>query len=206
MIRVFVFLSFVWLLWFLSENCFQKQRAEPWKKWKNSRRGIEPVIRRTLLACWIALTMSLASQAGAQQDIAATASQAAQVSGPNILLLIAEDMSARVGAFDDPVAITPNLDELARQGVRFPNTFTTAGVCAPSRAALIMGMYQTSFGAHHMRTSSFAGAAYLTVPPAEVKAFPELLRAAGYYTFTSNKLDYQVSNGAPKTGPASRGD
>ena len=55
---------------------------------------------------------------------------------PNILLLMAEDMSARVGAFGDSVAVTPNLDALAAQGVRYTNTFATAGVCAPSRAAL----------------------------------------------------------------------
>ena len=56
---------------------------------------------------------------------------------PNILLIMAEDMSARVGAFGDNVAVTPNLDRLARISVRYPNTFTTAGVCAPSRAAHI---------------------------------------------------------------------
>ncbi len=55
-------------------------------------------------------------------------------SRPNILLLMAEDMSPRVGAFGDRVAVTPNLDALAAEGVRYTNTFTTAGVCAPSRA------------------------------------------------------------------------
>ena len=37
---------------------------------------------------------------------------------PNILVLMAEDMSARVGAFGDEVAVTPNLDRLAREGTR----------------------------------------------------------------------------------------
>jgi arylsulfatase A-like enzyme len=73
---------------------------------------------------------------------------------PNILILMAEDMSDRVGAFGDEVAVTPNIDQLAKQGVRYPNTFTAAGVCAPSRAAHIMGMHQISFGGQHMRTSS----------------------------------------------------
>jgi len=122
---------------------------------------------------------------------------------PNILLLVAEDMSARVGAFGDTVAVTPSIDQLAEEGVRFPNAFTAAGVCAPNRAALILGMYQTSVGAHNMRTSSYDGSAYLTVPPADVKAFPELLRQAGYYTFASNKLDYQFSKAPAGTGPAS---
>lgn len=60
-------------------------------------------------------------------------------SRPNIILITAEDMSPRVGAFGDPVARTPNLDALAREGVRYTNVFATAAVCAPSRSALITG-------------------------------------------------------------------
>ena len=101
---------------------------------------------------------------------------------PNILLLMAEDMSVRVGAFGDPVAHTPNLDTLASQGVRYTRTFTTAGVCAPSRAAHILGMHQIATGTQHMRSSSRPAGGYFSVPPAEVKAYPELLRREGYYT------------------------
>ena len=90
---------------------------------------------------------------------------------PNILILMAEDMSARVGAFGDSVAVTPGLDKLAESGVRFPNTFTTAGVCAPSRAAHITGMHQISMGGQHMRTRSFKPTPYRAVPPPEVKAY-----------------------------------
>jgi arylsulfatase A-like enzyme len=120
---------------------------------------------------------------------------------PNVLVLMAEDMSARVAAFGDAVAHTPNLDRLAREGVRYPNTFTTAGVCAPSRAAHITGVHQVAIGAQHMRTSRGPLGTYTSVPPAEVKAYPELLRAAGYYTFTNDKLDYQFSGPMAGTGP-----
>lgn len=120
---------------------------------------------------------------------------------PNILLLMAEDMSSRVNVFGDPVASTPVLDKLASQGVRFTNTYTTAGVCAPSRAALIMGMHQISFGGQHMRTMSSPDGRYKAVPPAHDKAFPELLRAAGYFTYTKNKLDYQFSTPFTGSGP-----
>jgi N-sulfoglucosamine sulfohydrolase len=120
---------------------------------------------------------------------------------PHLLLLVAEDMSARVGAFGDPVAVTPHLDALAAEGVRYPNTFTTAGVCAPSRAALITGVHQISLGAQHMRSSSRPSGGYRAVPPPEVKAFPELLRAAGYYTFVTTKLDYQFSGVFTGSGP-----
>ncbi|MAT91114.1 MAG: sulfatase [Halioglobus sp.] len=120
---------------------------------------------------------------------------------PNILLLMAEDMSARVGAFGDALASTPHLDALAAQGVRYPNTFTTAGVCAPSRAAHILGMYQISTGTQHMRASGAPGGGYRAVPPARAKAYPELLRAAGYYTYTDHKLDYQFSGTLWNSGP-----
>lgn len=120
---------------------------------------------------------------------------------PNILLLMAEDMSSRVGVFGDSVAVTPHLDALAAEGVRYPNTFTTAGVCAPSRAAHILGMHQISTGTQHMRSSTRPDGSYYSVPPAGVKAYPELLRAAGYYTYTDNKLDYQFSSALPNSGP-----
>ena len=120
---------------------------------------------------------------------------------PNILLLLAEDMSARVGAFGDAVAVTPNLDALAAQGVRYDNVFTTAGVCAPSRAALITGIHQNAIGAGHMRSHGFTEANYKAVPPPDVKAFPELLRAAGYFTYVSTKLDYQFSGTNVGQGP-----
>ncbi len=120
---------------------------------------------------------------------------------PNILVLMAEDMSDRVGAFGDAVAVTPHLDQLAKEGVRYPNTFTTAGVCAPSRAAHITGMHQISWGGQHMRTSTRPAGAYKAVPPAELKAYPELLRAAGYYTYTNHKLDYQFSGPIYGSGP-----
>ena len=118
---------------------------------------------------------------------------------PNVVWIVADDMGFEIGAFGDPVAQTPNLDRLAREGVRYTNAFATAGVCAPSRAALITGMYATSIGAHHMRSLQ---SGYQPVPSSDVKTFTEYLRAAGYYTSSLGKLDYQFSgvvNEAPLT-------
>jgi arylsulfatase A-like enzyme len=146
--------------------------------------------RRHVLCLAIAVGYSCLALSGSEA--------AADSKRPNILILMAEDMSPRVGAFGDPVAVTPNIDRLATEGVRYPNTFTTAGVCAPSRAAHITGVHQMALGAQHMR--SFAGG-YRAVPPPEVKAYPELLRAAGYHTFTQLKLDYQFSGVWSGSGP-----
>jgi N-sulfoglucosamine sulfohydrolase len=118
---------------------------------------------------------------------------------PNFLWIVADDMGFEIGAYGDSLARTPTLDRLASEGVRYTHAFATAGVCAPSRAALFTGMFATSIGAHHMR--SIQGG-YEPVPPPEVKTFTEYLRAAGYYTSSVGKLDYQFSglaDGAPIT-------
>lgn len=112
----------------------------------------------------------------------------------NIVLIMAEDLSPRIGSFGDPVANTPNLDRLAAEGVRFSNTFTTAPVCSTSRSAHIMGVHQQTLGTMHHRSGNFPNGGYEVVPPSDVKAYPELLRAAGYYTTNTAKTDYQVGN------------
>ena len=128
---------------------------------------------------------------------------AATTERPNILLLVAEDLSPRIGAYGDAVARTPNLDELAKRATRYTRAFTTAGVCAPSRAALITGQHQISFGGHHMRTSTGPLGEFYAQPASGVRAFPELLRQHGYFTFTDRKLDYQFSGILAHSGPFS---
>lgn len=101
---------------------------------------------------------------------------------PNILWISTEDISPDLGCFGDAYAVTPNIDRLAAQGVRYTNAFATAPVCAPSRSAIITGMYPTTIGSMHMRSK--------VVPPAGVKAFTEYLRTAGYYCTNNSKTDY----------------
>ncbi len=114
---------------------------------------------------------------------------------PNILWISAEDISPDLGSYGDEYARTPNLDRFASQGARYTNAFSSAGVCAPSRSAIITGMYPTSTGSMHMRSKA--------VPPAGVKAFTEYLRSAGYYCTNNSKTDYNFeappSNRPPDT-------
>lgn len=126
---------------------------------------------------------------------------------PNFLLVVFEDMSPHIGAYGDTVAQTPVLDSFARQSVLYDAAFTTAGVCAPSRAALAMGVPQQSIGAQQMRVSSGvelddgSRMPYTAVPPPHVKAYPELLRRAGYYTTNNGKTDYQLALDSYLGGP-----
>lgn len=84
--------------------------------------------------------------------------------------------------------------------MRYTNTYTTAGVCAPSRAAHILSMYAFATNTQHMRVG---GGGYAGVPPAHVKAYPELLRAAGHHTYNVGKTDYQLSDSPFGDGPFS---
>jgi arylsulfatase A-like enzyme len=116
---------------------------------------------------------------------------------PNILWVSFEDTNPFYGCYGDPVARTPNLDRLAAQGCRWTRAFSTAGVCAPARSAVITGMYPISIGTHHMRTTHTnrftpeLPTPYAACPPPHVKCFTEYLRAAGYYCTNNVKTDYQ---------------
>ncbi len=149
----------------------------------------------SFLRSMLALTLLLMALGPARADEPETLPER-----PNIVLIMFEDLSSRIGAFGDPVAHTPILDAFAQDAVRFPNAFTTAGICAPSRSSLITGVHQQTLGTMHMRTRGPMGLSgggpieYDAVPPAEVKAFPELLRAAGYYTLNNWKTDYQFGD------------
>lgn len=118
---------------------------------------------------------------------------------PNIVWIVAEDMSSHLGSFGNKLVKTPNLDQLAKDGVRYTNVYTTAGVCAPSRSSLITGMYPQSIGTGNMRTLSRppgyknpeAPEPYAAVIPEYVKGFPEFLRLNGYYCTNNSKQDYQ---------------
>ena len=120
---------------------------------------------------------------------------------PNILWLVTEDMGAYIPPLGDSTIVTPNLSRLAREGIVYPNLYSTSGVCAPSRAAITTGMYPSSIGANHMRTTSYTEVtglpAYAAVPPPEVKMVSEILRKNGYYCTNNSKEDYQFE--APKT-------
>ena len=97
---------------------------------------------------------------------------------PNIVWIIAEDMSPDLGCYGNQVVTTPNIDGLAEKGMQFTHVFTTSPACSPSRTALATGVFQTTLGAHHMRYSK-----ELMPPlPQAVKTLPQLMGERGYYT------------------------
>ena len=133
------------------------------------------------------------------------AQQTAQPSPPNIVWIVCEDLSPQhLESYGGTGGKTPFLNALAAESVQYNQVFATAGVCAPSRAALITGAYQTSIGAMHMRTLATSAVTldayppgfkgYSTLLPEGMKTYPELLRSAGYYTSNNSKEDYQFES------------
>lgn len=101
---------------------------------------------------------------------------------PNILWLTSEDNTTLLGCYGDPLAHTPALDKLAREGVLYERCFTQP-VCAPARFTLITGLHAATAGpAQHMRAQGKI--------PSWLKGFPALLREAGYFTSNNVKTDY----------------
>ena len=118
---------------------------------------------------------------------------------PNFLWISFEDTNPFYGCYGDHVARTPNLDQLASGGCIWTNAFSTCGVCAPARSAVISGMYPISIGTHHMRTTHTnkltpeMPTPYSAVLPHYVRCFTEYLRAEGYYCTNNVKTDYQFT-------------
>ena len=131
-------------------------------------------------------TVGLYGAAFAISGSISTAKRLAEVrkERPNILWVTCEDISPHLGCYGDTYAVTPNIDRLAKQGVRYTRAFSTASVCTPSRSCLITGMYASSLGTQHLR-------AVQPLPLAnEIRCFTEYLREAGYYCSNNAKQDY----------------
>ena len=65
---------------------------------------------------------------------------------PNILWITCEDASPALGCYGDRLAVTPNIDALARQGMLFENSFCTNSICGPSRAVILSGKHSHKNG------------------------------------------------------------
>lgn len=101
---------------------------------------------------------------------------------PNILFIVADDLGyGELGCYGGKEIPTPNLDALARGGVRFTSGYVTAPFCAASRAALLTGRYQTRFGFEFNPIGAKNVAPGIGLPVTE-KTVADRLRDAGYAT------------------------
>ncbi len=103
---------------------------------------------------------------------------------PNILWLIAEDFGPHLGCYGTGQVWTPNLDKMAKEGVRYTRAYTTAPVCSASRSAFMTGMYQTTIGAHHHRSHRNDNFQL----PDGVRVLSQRMHDAGYLTANLQQL------------------
>jgi arylsulfatase A-like enzyme len=127
-----------------------------------------------LLATLIVTLTLLAPAAGAQP-----------APRPNVLLIVADDLGyGDLSSYGAPDIRTPNLDGLARDGVRLTDYYANAPVCTPTRAALITGRYQQRVLLERpLRTDGANPSTGLSTGlPVTGRSLPQLMKNAGYAT------------------------
>jgi len=122
---------------------------------------------------------------------------------PNIVFILADDLGwAELGCYGNTFNETPNLDALARDGMRFTTAYAAAPVCSPFRAALMTGQYPVRTGiTDYLRPNDpkHLARSYVTLA--------EMLRKAGYATGVIGKwhLTGYANHGAQEIGPDQHG-
>lgn len=143
---------------------------------------------------WILVLVCLGTFARAQAPAARQ---------PNILWIVGENLKLDLGCYGAQNVRTPHLDRLASEGIRYTHVFSTSPVCAPSRSAFFVGMYQTTSDTHNMR--SHREDDYRL--PEGVRPITHRLKDVGYLTANiktmngeqvgSGKLDLNFVNEGP---------
>lgn len=138
---------------------------------------------RTNVTTGVSRRAFVAALAGAPVAASAAVRPAGASERPNILWLVSEDNNPYIGAYGDKRARTPTIDALARKGLLFRNVYSNAPVCAPSRFAILTGIYPESCApANQMRA--------IAKLPKDFRTYPELMRQAGYFCTNNAKTDY----------------
>ncbi|MBR9776861.1 MAG: sulfatase [Cytophagales bacterium] len=100
---------------------------------------------------------------------------------PNILLIVSEDNSSDLGSYGNTLVHTPNIDKLAKKGVKFLNAYTTYSVCSPSRSSIFTGLYPHQNGQLGWATHHYGLYSGITV-------LPNYLKETGYRTGILGKI------------------
>ncbi len=97
---------------------------------------------------------------------------------PNFIIIIGDDISWNdLGCYGNATVKSPNIDQLASEGIMFTNVFLTASSCSPSRCSIIAGRYPHNTGAAELHTPL----------PSEMPTLPGELKKSGYYTASAGK-------------------
>lgn len=106
-----------------------------------------------------------------------------EVEYPYIFLITADDLGMQLGAYGDAIARTPNLDQLAAEGILFHNAYVTQSSCSPSRSSMLTGQYPYRNGQVGLANPN---SSFMLMPG--TKTLPDLLKAHGYFTGVIGKV------------------
>jgi len=109
---------------------------------------------------------------------------------PNVLFVVYDDLNRDVGTYGHPQAVTPNLDRLAREGMRFDNAHSNGPSCGPSRASFLTGLYASTTGIY--TNERF----YEIESLRDLHSIFEHARARGYRVYGAGKIFH--GNWGPK--------
>lgn len=118
---------------------------------------------------------------------------------PNVLLIISDDLNTRIGPYMEIDDHTPQLDRLAREGVKFSRAYSQYPLCGPSRASFMSGLYPETNG---IINNSYILGSYRKVNPAlaDHPSMAGFLREHGYYTARVSKIYHMGVPGGIETG------
>jgi uncharacterized sulfatase len=108
----------------------------------------------------------------------------------NVLLIVVDDLNTDLGAYGHPVVQSPNIDRLARRGVRFDRAHCQYPLCNPSRVSFLSGRRPESTGVYVLTTP-----AKTAVPDAVL--LPQWFRNAGYFTAGAGKVFHNRATNDP---------
>ncbi len=100
---------------------------------------------------------------------------------PNILFISIDDLRPVIGAYGDPVAVTPNMDRLAESGTLFKRAYVQQAVCNPSRASMLTGLYPDQIGIWDLRT-------HFRKNNPDIVTLPQFFKKQGYHTRETGKI------------------
>lgn len=104
-----------------------------------------------------------------------------QVTPKNVLFIAVDDLRPKLGCYGDAIAITPNIDKLAKRGTLFNNAYCQQSVCAPSRASLLTGRRPNTTRVWDLKTH------FRTALP-DVITLPQYFKEQGYHTQSVGKI------------------
>jgi arylsulfatase len=122
---------------------------------------------------------------------------------PNVIIFLLDDVGfAQIGSFGGLIN-TPNIDNLASNGLRYNNFHTTA-LCSPSRATLMAGRnpHSIGLGSHALTAMGFPG--YNAIMPESAKSVANYLQEDGYVNYALGKWDHTPLYEVSQTGPFDR--